>query len=393
MALNHEQLNREIHQLYRQHHWLAIIRKLSPLCQPGGELWNDAAALSTYGFALTQQRRWADARRVYLRWIELEADKAQPYYCLGYVFYMQAQWREAIRWFRKALEIYPDYFVCLYRLGYALWSFQKAVQARKILERAVQVYESHEDEDWRKRNRKNYLKSRFLLGKVFLRLKRPEAAVTELEFVLQTDENHFIDKTFKFYELGKALAALGAYDRAIRVLEQAVHPHHPQHFVLDALGRIYYEQKDYSAALRALNQALRIRRKPFILIHRARTHLALGKPFPAIRDLNEALKRDRQGKHKILLELGVVHFYMEKYTEAVHYAHSAIRQKTSLYGRDYAEAHYLTALCYFKLGNKNAGREAMDRALALKPDLSRHRGLEKLLESSRTAFTEPEVTV
>jgi len=391
IAFDLHQLNEEIAAYQKQHNWIAIIRCLSPYCHAEGILWNDPAALSTYGFALTQQRQLAKARKIYSRWIEIEPDRAQPFYCLGYVYYLEQNWKEAIRWFERALEIYPEYFVCLYRLGYALWSFRKPNKARVPLEKAVQIYESSEDEDWLKRNRKNYLKTRFVLGKVYLQLNRPQMALTEFDFVLQNDRKQVIEREFKYYACGKALAALEDWDAAIRMLRRALHPEHPRHFILDALGRVFHAKGDFEQAIQMFERALRVRRKAFILVNRARSFLSAGKPFLAIQDLNEALKRDSKSKHKVLLELGKVYYQMGKYDQAIHYAQQAARQKWRTYGSDYADAHYLLFLCYLKCEQKAEAQKELERAMALASHLPWDKELATLVQSEIPEIEEDEI--
>ena len=376
-----ERLNEEIKALEKANNWPGIVNLLKPLCVEGGELWNDPAAISSLGFAYTQLKKLPEAEALYRRWIEIEPDRAQPFYSLGYVFYQRQQWEEAIHWFEQALRLHPNYLVCLYRLAYAYYQFRKAKKAKNALIRARQVYESSVDERFLKRNRKTYIRVLFLLGKVLLALKEYQKAYSLFCSVLELDDRRYIDREHKLYELAKAQTHLGEYSAALKSLEQALHPRFPQPYMLDLQGRIYHRMGEYQKALASYNRALRFRQFDYILMDRAQTHLAMGKVNRAVDDLHWALKRSRKSKHKILLELGKIELERNHLSEAGHYFRTAIQQKLQQYGSDYAEAHYLLVFYHLKNGEREKAREELQTALELNPHLEWDRKLTHLLHT------------
>lgn len=331
------------------------------------------------GFACTQVGNLQQAKTFYTRWLEIEPDRAQPFYSLGYVYYLEEDWREAIRWFEEALRLFPEYLVCLYRLGYAQYRFNKSQLARKSLEKAQQIYQANSDEDWLRRNRKNYIKIRFLLGKVYLELKQYRAALDQFQAVLQLDRKDLIQPEHKHYEMGKSFAALGHTEQALSHLQQALNPRFPQPYILDCMGRVYQKAGQLHLALEHYNRALGIRRLPFILLNRALLFKEMNQVPGAISDLQEALRRDKKGKHKVHLELARIYLEAQKLNEARHHLQAAIRFKQEVYGTDYAQAHYLFVFYYLKLNQKEQAQQALRRALELQPDLEWDRSLARIL--------------
>lgn len=366
--------------LQRENNWQAVLQLLQPLCREGQAGWNEPRALSELGFACSQLQMLPEAKQYYQRWIEVEPDRAQPFYCLGYVFYLEQDWVNALRWFDQALRIYPDYLVCLYRKGYALFAFQKPRKCLEPLERALELYRANSNEDFRKRNAKTAMKTLFLLARARYHLHESEEALRLLQQLFREDVKGFIAPADKHYALGKTLAALRREKEALEQLNRALDPRRPQPYVLDQIGRVHYQLQDYAAALGYYDRALKIRREPYILFNRAMSLLALGKTGPAVRDLHEALKRDRKGKHKIYLELGKISLEQNKLAEARHYFESAIRFKQETYGVDYAEAHYALVFYHLKSEDKPRAREELQTALEIDPNLQWDENLRQLLD-------------
>ena len=341
---------------------------LESVCQPEKDGWNDARLLSAAGFACSQLNRWDSARTFYQRWVEVEPDRAQPFYCLGYVFYQKGRWEEALEWFEQALHIFPEYLVCLYRAAYAAYQWDKARQSLKYLERAETAYRSLQDETLIKRQRKTYYRCLFLLGKCHYRIRKYEQA---LEYFRQAwrQPKPYLQKSAIFYQAGKALARLNRFPEALQALNSALDASHPQHFVLDRIGRVHLAEGKPEAALNWFNKALKIRRFPFIYVNRADAYLRLGRTAEAVQDLHFALKRDTKGKHKIYLKLAEISMKTGRGVEARHYLQRAIQFKRKVYGVDYAEAHYRLSLYYRETGEKEKAKSELQQAMNLDPSL------------------------
>ena len=373
-------LQNQLKAYQKANNWLGIVQLLKDFCRPGQWGWNDGEALSTLGFAHTQLGNFQEAKALYQRWIEVEPDRARTFYCLGYVYYLEEDWREAIFWFQQALKAYPDYLVCLYRLAYVYFKSRKLQESIPLLERALEVYRKQTDEDWKKRQRKTYIKVRFLQARCYYQRRRFREALEHIQAVLADDQKNVISLEHKYYALGKILAALKRGEEALGYLEKALNPDFPQPYVLDQIGRVYHQLGRFAQALDTYGRALKIRRQGYILRNRAETYLAQGKVGKALGDLHEALKRDAKSRHKIYLRLGQIALNQEKLTEARHYFESAIRAKQEIYGADYAEAHYALVFCYLKQDDRTGARKALQAALAADPNLEWDPALANLLE-------------
>lgn len=346
-----------------------MVRLLEPYCLNGKPGWQDAAALSSLGFAYSQLGKLEQAKSLYQRWIEVEPDRAQPFYCLGYIYYLQQDWRQAIRWFNQALRLYPDYLVCLYRLAYAFYAFQKPKKSLPLLQRALRIYQENDDADWRRRNRKNQYKARFLLGKVLSSLREYGQALNVFQNLIADSKKHYIPVQSIYYEMGKTLAALRQFQEALRFLEKSHSNRNPQAYVLDQMGRVYAAMGEHQRAIDFYSRALRLRRFSYILVNRARAYLKRHQAALALKDYNEALRRDNKGRHKIYLELGRLYLSWGKLVEARHYFQQAIQFKMKTYGADYAEAHYALVFYHLKEDQKQKARLALQKALEINPDL------------------------
>ncbi|RMG65558.1 MAG: tetratricopeptide repeat protein [Calditrichaeota bacterium] len=388
--MDERELQNQLKAYQRANNWMGIVDLLKDACRPGDWGWNDGAALSTLGFAYTQLNALREAEAIYQRWIEVEPDRAQPFYCLGYVYYLERNWQQAIRWFEEALRLFPDYLVVHYRLAYAHQALHTPQKALPHLDRVQQIYQANTDENWQRRNRKTLVKAQFLQARLCNRLGRYQKARHLLQNLLNGGGEKYLRLMDLYYELGKAYAGEGQHTRALEVLERAAEmARPPQPYIYDQIGRVLQACSQHAQALEYFNRALKIRRQPFILVNRARTNLALGQPALAIRDLHEALKRDKKGKHKIYLELGKIYLEQKKLTEAEHYLRQAIQFKQKTYHADYAEAHYGLVFVHLERGDREAARRALEKALDVNPNLEWDEQLIEVLGMNRAATGPP----
>ncbi len=357
---------------------------MKPFFQDCASGWDDPDLLSEYGFALTQLSQLEEAKKVYQRWSELNTDQARPLYCLGYVYYLEENWQEAIFYFEQALRIYPDYFICLYRLAYALFQYRKPRRALRCLEQLKAIYQKKEDQDWLRRNKKTWVRSLFLSGKSYYVIKEYQQALQDFQQVVEIDQKNYIVLEFKWYEIAKTLVALKRYQEALHHLQQALNQRFPQPYILDLKGQVLTQMNKYSEAIETFTQALQKRKFAYILLHRARTYIAMGNFSEAAKDLHEALKRDKKGRHKIYLELGKLSQRQKRLSEAQHYFKQAIQYKQKIYGSDFAEAHYAMALCYLETNDTDSAKESLAKALSANPNLEWDTTLRNLMETKQS---------
>ncbi len=376
---NNSEILRQVDQLRLVKNWQEIVRLLSPLAKEGQPGWQDPEIMSALGFAYSQLGKLEKARAAYLRWIEIEPDRAQPFYCLGYVFAQEGRYEEAIRWYEQALKIFPNYLVCNYRLGYAYYAWGKPKKALKPLREVIRVYQNSASEQFRRSQARNYHKAIFTLARALHQTGDDREALEWLQKLYQIDTRQFIRREFLNYAFGKVLAGLERFDEALQYLDKAFNRRNPQAYVLDQLGRVYHLQQQYLKALEKFERALRIRRMPYILNNRAETLLALGRKAEAIADLHQSLKIDRKGQHKTYLRLGQISQDDGKLTEAEHYYRCAIQFKQDTYHSGFAEAYLALARLYRQRDEISRAEEAYREAMQISPDLCWESGLAETL--------------
>lgn len=357
--------------LFKQkNNWQGIINTFDKDVQKDGKYWDTVELVKEVGFAHSQLGNFKQALYLYQRWRELAPDRAQPYYSIGYIYAQTQDYKEAIKWYNFALEKYPSYLICLYRKGIALLQQQKNKDALKILEKTIALYRSNKNEDFQKKQRKTYIRSLFAAGKASYNCHKFIPARDLFLQVLREDKKNFISPLFKYYNLGKCFIELEEKENAGNYLEKALHINKYKDYVWERLGRFHHKlSEDYQQSLFCFEKALSCRRAPYILISRAQLYLDMGKPIYAIKDLQEALKKDRKGKHKIMLALGKVYLKQRKLTEAEIYLNRACDFKLKMYETDYAEAHYYLAYLWQMRGEKKKSEHEFTVANRIDPGL------------------------
>ena len=91
----------------------------------------------------------------------------------------------------------------------------------------------------------------------------------------------------------------------------------------------------------------------------------LGDDYKAEQDYEQALRRDKVGKHKILLALGYIYMKRNKLNEAKNYFHRALEFKKKLYSAEYYDAHVALADCYRYMGEESRAKEEFMIAASL----------------------------
>ena len=126
-----------------------------------------------------------------------------------------------------------------------------------------------------------------------------DTALTDLDEAIRTDPNF----TFMFVFRGRIHVAKKDYDKAVADLTHAAQNNYQPAFA--NLAAVYFEQKDYPAAMKQLDEALRRDGSDIeALLIRERVHMALGKPADALRDCQAALavNPEMKVKHACLAE-------------------------------------------------------------------------------------------
>lgn|GEM_PF-2040200 len=321
------------------------------------------------GFAYCQLGLYQEAIGFYELWKELAPKSAAARYCLGYAYAQMKRYPEAIAWFDQALKLHPKYIVCLYRKGVALLEWGKPKLASRCFEEALQAY-AEASEDVRRANQKYLVKSTFDLGKAYSQCRRLKDAVRMFQWILEHDAKGYLDRHFVHYNLGKAYLDLNELALAEEQLQLALKDHEDKEYVWERLGYLAHRRQDYPQALQHYQRALDCRYVPYVLVSRAETHVAMGNISLAVKDLLEALRRDRLGKHKIWIRLAELALMQKREDLAESNYRKAIDFKRKMYGTDCAQARYALAQLYFRQGKKDEAREELRQAVLANPNLS-----------------------
>ena len=352
----------KIKELQANNRWQELIDYLKPIVEFGDRRVEHLSAL---GFAYSQLNKYHEARYCYKQWLELEPNKAQPYYCIGYTFYDNQEWKEAIEWFDQALEIFPDYLVCLYRKGVAQYNQLKSRKAKDTLSKAIKVYQQNNDEWYIRTQAKYFFKAIFYLGKAYYDLEQFNNALACFKKIAEEDQRDYIDPIFKKYNLAKGFFGLQRYPEAIELLQSLIKGKEAREYVYDLLARVQYAQGKNDEAFRSYFRALQERPASYIFLHRGQMNDALDQVADAERDYHQALKRDKKGKHKILLALGKLALRQKHMSEAKSYILRAIEFKKKIYDADYADAHLALAEYFHLTGQEDLSKAEYARASEL----------------------------
>ncbi len=353
-----QRLDKEIAALIKENKWQEIINLLNPVIENGDF---SVTNLKNLGFAHSRLGHHHKARKYYKMWMQKEPDKAQPYYNMGYTFYDQGKWKEAIHWFDLALERYPDYMLCLYRKGMALFFWDKIPKAAKSLQIAVNIYKTIHDPDLQRRMAKYYYRSTFYLGKC--ELNQGSAVMAQIWFEKNLeDQRHYVKPLFVRYNLAKAYLKSKDYAKAEQII-QTLAPHYEnKEWLFDIWGRILHNMRQHRLAIEKFSMALKVRMLPYILIHRAGSYFEMGDMELAKQDLYEALRRDRKGRHKILLKLAEIAMEQKQFSKAENLAKRAMEFKKKIYDVDYANAHYFLYKLYDRMDKTEESIEELKLA-------------------------------
>jgi tetratricopeptide (TPR) repeat protein len=354
-------------QYQRLNNWQKIIDLLKGEMKEGELGWENPDALSIYGFACSQMKYFEEAEKVYKRLIELDDQKANSWYNLGFVYYQQKKKQEAQQAFTQALALYPDYLLPAYRMGVMLVDSKNYMEALMYLEKGMDIYEKSKNLNYRRRNNKYYIRCMFYKGKALMGLNNYTEAVEMFKKVIERDKPNYIDSFFKYYNLARALYKKGDAELALENMNKVIHQNKRVEYAYFLKAQILRDMKQYQKALEAVDQAMKQRPQGYLHKIKGEILLKMGLIDAAEKEFHIALKKDRKSKHKILLQLAEVAFQRKQLEKARSYAESAIEQKLNEYHSDFAEAHFLLAQILDEMGDHSQAQIEMEKAAELMP--------------------------
>ncbi len=362
---------KRIEEMKAKRDWLGTVQFVQERLESEDEMspTERAELYSAAGFAHCQLGEFERALSMYELWKEMSPKSAAARYCIGYVYAQMGRYPEAVAWFDEALKLRPRYISCLYRKGMALMAWGKPNPASRAFEDALHAY-AEADQDQRRANQKYLVKSTFELGKAHLQCRRHRKALKMFQWVLEHDKKGYVDAHFVHYNLGKLYLETGELDLAETELTKALEGHQDKEYVWERFGRLAHKRGEHAKALEYYQRALDCRYVPYVLVSRAETHVAMGNPSLAVKDLLDALRRDKLGKHKIWIRLAELALQSGKEELAESNYRKAIDFKRKKYGKDCAEARYGLAQLYWRQGKEEEAREELRQAVLANPNLA-----------------------
>lgn len=226
--------------------------------------------------------------------------------------------REALRlgftrWTQEALRLEPDSIRDLYRLGVfeAQLQSRRDVAALRAFERAIAAYRKLAPETRSRRHdlRKPYLLSLYAAARSALRLGRHSLGRQLIFACIREDKSDHVEPLYKLYLAGRILAAQGQAlhaERAYRLALDAAGP--PERsFVHGALAELARAAGDLEQAKSWISQVPEHRRGPQLWRLLGDVERDGGDASRALVCYQNALRRDRAGRHLTLVRIGEIH--------------------------------------------------------------------------------------
>ena len=277
---------------------------------------------------LYQAHRYVEqARRCYELAAQLDPDRADWPYYLGFLAAGRGDHDGAARYFEQILELRPSYWAARVRLGNALLAAGDLDGAETAFRAARSAAPGA---PW----------GELGLGKTARRRGRFEDAADHLWSALRLDPTHRETR----YLLAMTERRLGAAARAGELLAD-----------LES-----YEVPSLDDPM--LQAVFELARDSQSLIRQANERLAAGDPRQAERLYREVLRLDPDS-YDAHLNLGVVYGLADRNVEA-----AASLERAAAIDPDRADAYALLTIAYIKLGRAEEGLQQLEKALRIDPE-------------------------
>ena len=323
----------------------------------------DVANWASLGDVYVHKGDDKEARSAFQKMITLEPQNPQGYLKMAFLSRKNKQPDKAVQYLEQALQQSPNAHPAL-RLLVALRTEQqqpaKALEAaRAAVARTPKNAEMHQ-----------------ILGEVLLAHKQPEGAAAALEEALTLNPNDP-------QALGLLIRAYdGLPDKASaykKLEEKAADPQAPVFYAL-ALAQLFERQKKGEAAIALYNQLLERKAPPVVVKNNLAYLLAEYQPTPEnlarAQKLATEVLEDRPEDPRLLDTVGWIYCRQNDFAQAKPYLEKAV-----IKAPQHPVLQYHLGFCLAKLGEKEAARQALEKALAAKGDFPKRDEAQKLLQT------------
>lgn len=390
-TLSFNMLLSQVQNLKAKNEWNHILAILYPLDKKQPHLLGDPNVhqlLAEIAFALSQLHRFDEAIKLLKQCLDLQPGSYLYISGLAFNYYnclmceksrefnlgerRQQYWEQADKAFAEAEQAFPESVVDFYRHGmlYHALSQNSDKKAIPYFLKAIENWEAMDEETKKARHKdfKNYIKALYHLAKAYLNLGEGEKAIDAIMQCIREDEaTDHEEPVHKFYIAGCAFAEEGNYTEAIKYLRVAANQKtkRPKDYIYVELARTCAALNDCDTACSWIERIPPKFRKPYALRLYGEILARMGKVAQAEQQFREALKMDRQGKHKTLFAWGKMYFQQKNYATALRHFEQANSERRKAFAAEYADALYYCGLCQRELGRKEEAVQSLRRALAL----------------------------
>lgn len=317
-------------ELKRQNRWEDIVALAASL--PAELRPEDLPLASDVAFALGQLGRHPEALDLWERIFALDPAarnaSACAYICYDALLRHKVRkprlddpepWRKKFEhWITEALRLRADSMVDRYRLGiyYASILSQKDNRALRCFAEVIALYERKPpaDPEARKRLHKTYVRALYAAARSAYRLRRYAEARRYIFRCIRSDrETNHQEPLFKLFLAAKVLVTEGRLEDAERGLRLALESRHPgqRDFVYALLADVALRQGRTEDAAQWIEVNIRPHhRKPYVWRLLGDCEVRRGNLERALKLYKSALLKDRTGRHKTLLRIGIVEEYL-----------------------------------------------------------------------------------
>jgi protein O-mannosyl-transferase len=182
-----------------------------------------------------------EAEELYRKAIRMQPTSPLPFNNLGFLYQKLERYEEAKAMYEKALELDPSYADALNNLGVLSEATGKYEEAVRLYDRAIAAYPG-------------FALGYANLGNALVSVGNNDDAINAYQNALRLDGT----LTGAQHNLGLLYARMGRKSEATLMFEQIVHREPANGPAQAALTMLYYETRDYAAAARHCDAALRL---------------------------------------------------------------------------------------------------------------------------------------
>lgn len=388
-----KQVLAEINDLRSDNRWEDIVTLFYPLDRHAPELVQaglDNELRAELAFALGQTGRYDQAIAEFEACVQADPNSFLAVSGLAYALYnslFAAKNREILltpeakrkrieaahTWFQKAQEIRPEGVTNFYRQGMLYKNLQNKIRlAIPLFAKAVENWKAYspEKQEARHQERKNYIKSLYNLASCRSKIEEVKGALPLIEECIQEDESSGLLKMeHKYFALGKIQYQLSNLDQALHALDMAAGFTNAKDgdYVFELKARVFLQKKEFQAGLDTVRAIPVKARRPYVHWTEADLLMGLGQVDRAKEVLHRSAERDRRSKHRALIRLAKIEFWLKNHDQSKDLALKADTFHRETFTTHDPDGLFWAAASCIRLGQMEEASRLADELEAFRP--------------------------